>query len=330
MAAERHRSRTSSRWLLTAAATVTGGALALQARPIGVSRRGRPPNCAFATNPATCGLQQHYHHPYWYANVDITLGTLATRHRSPPQKPRTRGPAASWFHASLRRLWSLSDGFMYVMCGMVGASFVFSNLGSSTCRGALAVAGGDPIGQAALVAASAGLTSFGGGTQSTLLHWLGHRCQASDGMEVPPMRFSWQSMWPHVWTLLGVILASSLHWTGRLGHGAWWRWAVSLNSALFVTASTGWFSDKSPRGHLLRMAGVLLYCCGGGMWRDLLSARVPTALSFSFLIPAGLGLSLCVLLQEQELRCKSAKQREGIPAAALGVPAVTCLFNAFA
>lgn len=336
MAAGRRR-RLRQRAPLVCAAALAGGALVLHhGRHPSSSLRASPSPRAFVPNTgAHRGWQQPALPPAdWLAIESDRLGSyiLAQQPTVSQQLARTTAAAqVCWWRSIVSRLWSVTNGFSYVVCAMIGTSFALS-----AGRGGLAAAAlGTPGGQAALVAASAGLTSFGGSTQSTLLRWLGQRAQTSAGVEVEPLRFSWQESWPHVWASLGVALAVGLHWTGRVLDGSWWRWAVAINSALFtVHAATcsGWFSNNSPRCPLLRALGTFLYLCGGSIWRDIMGATMPSALSLAYLGPAGLGVAFGLLLQGMGTCGKSAEreQSEGVPAAAISVPAVAYLFAACA
>lgn len=305
MAAGRWRPRRRRRAHLAGAAALAGVAQAFHVgRPVGAPPpRGSSLPLGFVTNPAV------------------------------PRSLEPGRPLADWLPLEEVRLWSITDGFSYIVCAMMGVNFALACRGGA--GGLAAAALRAPGGQAAFVAASAGLTSFGGSTQSTLLlRWLGQRFRATASVEAERRKFIWQDLWPHVWASLGVMLAVGLHlWTGRLLDGSWWRWAVALNSALFTVhavGGSGWFTDGSPRCPLLRTVGAFLYLCGGGIWRDILGGKVPSALSINFLAPAGLGVLLCLQLQHPQRCSKTANEDEGVPAAALGVPAVTCLFAACA
>ncbi|CAK0803708.1 unnamed protein product, partial [Prorocentrum cordatum] len=271
------RPRRRRRAHLAGAAALAGGGLALGAgRPSGTPpRRGSPLLLGFVASPAVPrSLEPGRRLADQVALQETRLACDAAQPSAPPRDTTGTPGALHGWRALASRLRCIFDPrFSYIVCAMMGVNFALACRGGA--GGLAAAALRAPGGQAALVAASAGLTSFGGSTQSTLLlRLLGQRFQANTCVEAEQRRFIWQDPSPHLWASLGVMLAVGIHlWTGRLLDGCWWRWAVALNSALFTVhavGGSGWFADGSPRSPLLRMVGTFLYLCGGGFWRDIL------------------------------------------------------------
>mmetsp|Transcript_37875 Transcript_37875/g.83110 ORF Transcript_37875/g.83110 Transcript_37875/m.83110 type:complete len:394 (-) Transcript_37875:697-1878(-) len=154
------------------------------------------------------------------------LGWLKTRRIEPKTIPVEKEVSA---------LWSLADKFSFILSGIVGARVAFLH------EAGAGIAGGAVLRGMALTVSSALLTAFGGGTQSAMLLWASSRAA---GENEPRPRFAWQSVGPHLWSLLGVAIACSLYMTNTLSVLDTLHWLGPLYggiSAGFAAVYSGWF-----------------------------------------------------------------------------------------
>jgi len=187
-----------------------------------------------------------------------------------------------------------------------------------------------------VAAGSSFLTAFGGGTQSEALRWAVGRA-AGRAAEAP--RFAWRNFGTHIWACSGFLLACYLECIGSLGFlldTVGFRMLVWLTSGFFVASAvlySGWCSttgryvESQGAWKPIAWLGTFLYSCGGGLLRDLLTARPLAALDVSTLVPLTTGVVLCKGLRE--LGNARGGQGSGLVLLA-GTPLVACLFAAFA
>jgi len=110
------------------------------------------------------------------------------------------------------------------------------------------------------------------------------------------------------------------------------QWQQDLEKAMLKTLP-GLGLEREAAKRTLRLSswriltapGLLLYTCGGGIWRDLLTMRTPSAFAIRNAVPLLLGILLCFVLHE----LGNKRRRDGKQLVlAAGVPATSCLFAA--
>lgn len=247
------------------------------------------------------------------------------------------------------RLWSCADKVCLCLCGLIGARFAFALEGSTAARGIVGVS------RTAISAVGAALlTAFGGGTQSKVLHWAVERVAGNSARPFP--QFPWQRAGPFLWVLIGVSAAALLRSTGWLAafEEGPLTCLASINAGIvagLAVVDSGWFPrrDEAPAEHqkydpalvelllqphehsstyrfrAVSALGAFLYTSGGGIWRDILGMRWPTAFTPSYILPMMAGVFICRAIHE----LGDKRLTSGRCVFTLGVPATACLLAAF-
>jgi len=260
------------------------------------------------------------HHSPWLTHT--RTGEAGDRRRR--QSPRVNKPLELSRHVS-----KIAGRLSTVICGALGASVVFRLHTDAGTRAATSIT------TLVLSAISAVLTTFGGSVQSTAL--LRAVTRHAQGKILLP-KLDLLHVGAHGLAASGFACAVVLHLSGLLADvfdGAWFRWVMSLNSAIalvFAVVHSGWYGGNgaercgekcAEKRSLLSLPGLFLYSFGGGLWRDILLWRMPAAFDLCNVVPFAIGLLLCLWLVEIN---GGPIQRSNSILYVGGIPSVTCVF----